>query len=68
MKSSYLQGALTRQGSRADANHVLMCSLLYHALSLCIITGSVTNHIFYIANYTAFLFKLFGKYIRWWVS
>lgn len=36
MMSSHPQGALTGQSSRADADHVLMCSLLCHALSSCV--------------------------------
>lgn len=49
----HLQGALRWHGSRADANQVLMRSLLCYALRLYDITDSITNNVFCITKYTA---------------
>lgn len=59
MMSSHPQGALTGQSSRADADHVLMCSLLCRALSSCVVTGRLAKDAFCISNYTASWFKIF---------
>lgn len=50
MMSSPPQGALTGQSSRALADHMLMCSLLCHALSSSIVTGRLANDAFCISN------------------
>lgn len=53
------QGALAGQSSRAAADHILMGSLLCHALSLCIVTGRLAKDAFCISNYTASWLEIF---------